>query len=266
MELLPPVWGYSPVCTKGQFLSPLLFALVLNQVGLASVFMRQAWQRSAVDCWFSANHFSWRCDRSSDRSFSTLLKFTCLHLRIALLIWKVRWSASQKGEIESVVVNLWIGIASFTIAFIFASFVEYWVHRLMHKSPRFGQRHRDHHKRNEGQGVLWEFWDYVKGTSVLLVLPFLISAPIGLGWCLGGLAYAAFSSYAHQLQHENPTKCFWMKMPVHYVHHKYNMWYENFGLGVDWWDHIFGTYKAVDWLDETELNQPERNYLQLRWR
>ncbi|WP_041237754.1 sterol desaturase family protein [Gloeothece citriformis] len=158
-----------------------------------------------------------------------------------------------------------IPVISFIAAFIFASLVEYWVHRLMHRSLRFGKRHRDHHRRNEGQGVVWEFFDYLKGTIVIMCLPFLISLPIGIGWCLGSLVYAAFSAYAHQLQHENPTKCFWMKMPVHYVHHKHNQWHHNFGLGVDWWDFVFKTYQPVDWLSEEELKQPPRDYLQLRW-
>ena len=153
----------------------------------------------------------------------------------------------------------------FIAAFIFASFVEYWMHRLMHASPRVGRRHRDHHRRNEGQGVVWEFLDYVKGSAIAMAIPFIFSVEAGLGWVAGALVYAAFSSYAHQLQHENPTRCFWMKMPVHYVHHKYNMWEHNFGLGVDWWDHVFGTYKAVDWLTEKEQSQAERGYLQLRW-
>ncbi|MBE9012586.1 fatty acid hydroxylase family protein, partial [Pseudanabaenaceae cyanobacterium LEGE 13415] len=117
----------------------------------------------------------------------------------------------------------------------------------------------------EGQGVLWEFFDYLKGTILIMGLLFFVSFEAGLGWFLGGLVYAAFSSYAHQLQHENPTKCFWMKMPVHYVHHKYGMWHHNFGLAVDWWDHVFGTYKPVEWLTEEELSQGDRNYLQLRW-
>ena len=158
-----------------------------------------------------------------------------------------------------------LAILFFVSAFVFASLVEYWIHRLMHASPRMGARHRDHHKRNEGQGVLWEFRDYVKGSAVGMLLPFLISVEVGIGWMLGALVYAAFSAYAHQLQHENPTKCFWMKMPVHYVHHKYNMWHHNFGLGVDWWDHVFGTYKLVDWLNEEELERPELGYAQLRW-
>jgi sterol desaturase/sphingolipid hydroxylase (fatty acid hydroxylase superfamily) len=158
-----------------------------------------------------------------------------------------------------------VGLICFGLAFVVASLVEYWMHRLMHASQLVGQRHRDHHRRNEGQGVLWEFRDYVLGSAIAILPSFLISLTAGIGWTLGALAFAAFSAYAHQLQHENPTKCVWMKMPVHYVHHKYGMWNHNFGLAVDWWDHIFGTYKAVDWLSKEELNQPPRNYLQLRW-
>lgn len=158
-----------------------------------------------------------------------------------------------------------IVVAFFVGAFVFASFVEYWMHRLMHASPKVGARHLDHHKRNEGQGVLWEFRDYVLGSAIAMFIPFLFSMQAGIGWVLGALVFAAFSAYAHQLQHENPTKCFWMKMPVHYVHHKYGMWHHNFGLAVDWWDHIFRTYKPVNWLTETELQQSKRGYLELRW-
>jgi sterol desaturase/sphingolipid hydroxylase (fatty acid hydroxylase superfamily) len=164
-----------------------------------------------------------------------------------------------------VVQKLAVGLACFAIAFILASLVEYWVHRLMHQPYKLGERHRDHHRRNEGQGVLWEFRDYVKSTILIMGLLFWVSLEAGIGWLLGALVYAAFSSYAHQLQHENPTKCFWMPMPVHYVHHKYGMWHHNFGLAVDWWDHVFGTYKLVDWLTDEELSQPERGYFQLRW-
>jgi sterol desaturase/sphingolipid hydroxylase (fatty acid hydroxylase superfamily) len=158
-----------------------------------------------------------------------------------------------------------IGMGCFAIAFVLASLVEYWVHRLMHQPLQFGERHRDHHRRNEGQGVFWEFLAYVRGTIIIMLPMFFVSISAGIGWTLGGLVYAAFSSYAHQLQHDNPTKCFWMKMPVHYVHHKYNMWHHNFGLGVDWWDYVFGTYKPVEWLTDEELSQSDRNLLQLRW-
>jgi sterol desaturase/sphingolipid hydroxylase (fatty acid hydroxylase superfamily) len=163
---------------------------------------------------------------------------------------------------------MWIAaIVCFFVAFLLASLVEYWVHRKMHAAPqsKLGERHLDHHRKNDGQGVFWEFLDYLKGSLFLMLPMFLVSWQMGLGWTLGGIAFAIFSAYAHQLQHEDPTKCFWMKMPVHYVHHKYGMWHHNFGLAVDWWDHVFGTYKAVDWLDEVELSRPARSYLELRW-
>ncbi|HIK27129.1 MAG: sterol desaturase family protein [Oscillatoriaceae bacterium SKW80] len=158
-----------------------------------------------------------------------------------------------------------IAIAYFIAAFILASLVEYWIHRLMHANPRIGERHRDHHRRNQGQGVIWEFRDYLKGSFVVMCLMFFHSFQAGCGWFLGGLVYAAFSAYAHQLQHDNPKKCFWMKMPVHYVHHKYNMWHHNFGLAVDWWDRVFGTYKLVEWQETSEIDESERSFWQLRW-
>lgn len=153
----------------------------------------------------------------------------------------------------------------FILAFVLGSLVEYWVHRLMHKPYKVGQRHRNHHKSNTAQGVLWEFRDYVRGTVVVFFPLFWVSWWAGLGWVCGCLAYAAFSSYAHQLQHENPTRCFWMKMPVHYVHHKYNQWHHNFGLAVDWWDHVFGTYKPMEWRTEAEEALAQRPWTELRW-
>jgi len=151
----------------------------------------------------------------------------------------------------------------FALAFTFASLIEYWLHRLMHVNARIGARHRDHHRRNEGQGVVWEFRDYVLGIAIAMLAVFPLSATAGWGWMSGALVYAAFSAYAHQLQHENPVKCFWMPMPVHYVHHKYGMWHHNFGLAVDWWDRVFGTYKPVEWL-ETEA-EIEGGYFALKW-
>lgn len=134
----------------------------------------------------------------------------------------------------------------FILAFVFASFLEYWVHRLMHISPRFGNGitgHYGHHRSNTTKGFLGDFLDF--SLVALLLLPaFLISWSIGTAIILGTVAFAGFAAYAHQIQHYCPTKCFWMKMPVHYVHHLNNQWDSNFGLTVDWWDHVFKTYKA----------------------
>ncbi|MGK7914056.1 MAG: sterol desaturase family protein [Prochloraceae cyanobacterium] len=150
-------------------------------------------------------------------------------------------------------------------SFVFSSFLEYWLHRLMHIFPKLFPPHPRHHLKNTGQGVLGEFRDYVLGTSIVMFPAFFISWEIGLSWLLGTLSYAAFAAYAHQLQHENPKACFWMKMPVHYVHHEYNQWHHNFGLGVDWWDYVFGTYQDTNWLVEKAKDLPKKKLLQLKW-
>jgi sterol desaturase/sphingolipid hydroxylase (fatty acid hydroxylase superfamily) len=159
-----------------------------------------------------------------------------------------------------------LAITIFILTFLFSSFLEYWLHRLMHISPWFGKNtcHYTHHHNNQAVGVAWEFRNYC--TALLFLCPtFLISRSVGIIVLFSGLVYAAFAAYAHQVQHDNPTKCFWMKMPVHYIHHKHNHWHHNFGIAVDWWDRIFATYKSVEWPTEEELNQPERELLQIKW-
>jgi sterol desaturase/sphingolipid hydroxylase (fatty acid hydroxylase superfamily) len=174
-------------------------------------------------------------------------------------------SALLNAGLPASATRIAIDLVGFGAAFVVSSLVEYWVHRLMHKPYKLGAKHRDHHRRNEGQGVIWEFRDYFLGGLIAMVLPYLWSIEFGLCWTAGAIAFAAFSAYAHQLQHENPRKCFWLPMPVHYVHHKYGQWHHNFGLAVDWWDHVFGTYKAMDWYDEKEQAKPELGFRQVRW-
>ena len=143
-------------------------------------------------------------------------------------------------------------ITCFMFAFIFGSFLEYWVHRLMHIWPRFGNRitaHYGHHRSNTTKGFWGDFLDF--SLVSLLVLPtFIISISFGITMFSGVVAFAAFASYAHQIQHYSPDKCFWMEMPIHHVHHQYNQWDSNFGLAIDWWDRVFGTYKPVERIDK----------------
>ena len=148
-------------------------------------------------------------------------------------------------------------IACFILAFIFGSFLEYWVHRLMHllpKSNKIAISHYGHHCSNTTKGFRGDFLDF--SLVALFALPaFLISFSIGAIAITGTMTFAVFASYAHQIQHHNPDKCFWMKMPVHYAHHQYNQWDSNFGLAVDWWDRIFGTYKPL----RSNISEPVRD-------
>lgn len=138
-------------------------------------------------------------------------------------------------------------IAFFILAVILSSLIEYWLHRLMHVFPWFGflTSHYKHHD-EESFGVLKDFKSY--SPVVLVFVPmFLISSSAIVGAILGGLTFAGFAAYTHKLQHENPTRCFWMKVPIHTLHHRYSCRC-NYGLSIDLWDRVFGTYRAYPWL------------------
>jgi sterol desaturase/sphingolipid hydroxylase (fatty acid hydroxylase superfamily) len=163
-----------------------------------------------------------------------------------------------------------IGVASAWAVggFVFGSFAEYWGHRFMHAvtwGP--GKTHREHHARGTAQGVLLEFWDYFKYGWLLMWPPFLISLPAGIGWVIGANLFILFSSFGHQVQHENPKRCFWMPRPVHYIHHVHNQWHHNFGLCLDIWDRVFGTYKQMEWEDRLKPEQAAstKHFWQINW-
>lgn len=153
-------------------------------------------------------------------------------------------------------------------AFVFSSFVEYWGHRWMHSiSWGPGRVHREHHARGSAQGVLLEFWDYFKYAWLLMWPPFLISLPAGIGWVIGANAFCLLSAFGHQLQHENPKKCFWMPRPVHFIHHAHHQWHHNFGMATDFWDRVFGTYKPMEWESQLRIDQAEskKHFWQINW-
>lgn len=158
------------------------------------------------------------------------------------------------------------GLVAFGIGLVFTSFMEYWIHRLMHHRFLLGLKHAEHHRDGWGQGWLGEFCDYMKGTLLLGWLGFLHSVPAGIGFAVAATVYCAWSAYAHQLQHENPDLVFWMKRPVHYLHHKHHMWRHNFGIAFDFWDRVFGTYQRVDWQRGHPIQEHRlRSYFLINW-
>ena len=117
---------------------------------------------------------------------------------------------------------------------VFGTFAEYFIHRAMH-------------------------W------GILHPEGFLVSLTSGLGWMLGALAYAALASYSHQIQHANADLVFWMKRPVHRLHHNLDMRDRNFGVLVDWWDRLFGTYQPVEY-PRASRRHAAREFLAIPWR
>lgn len=158
------------------------------------------------------------------------------------------------------------GLVALAIGAVFASLVEYWVHRWMHGMLMLGKKHAEHHRDGWGQGWLGEFWDYFLGSLTLIWLGFLYSVPAGIGFAVGATVYVAWSAYSHQIQHENPDLVFWMKQPVHYLHHKHHLWHHNYGIGIDLWDRVFGTYRVMDWQRGRPLRENTLgSYFQIHW-
>ncbi len=164
------------------------------------------------------------------------------------------------------------GLLAFLAALLVGSLVEYGVHRLMHHGNLLGKKHAEHHRDNDGQGWLGEFKDYFVGSLPLtlgggLIGYFLCASwATACGWMAGATLYAGIAAYAHQVQHERPELVFWLRRPVHHLHHKHKMWHHNFGITFDVWDRVFGTYKLVEWKPERRPFQyPLRSFLQIRW-
>jgi sterol desaturase/sphingolipid hydroxylase (fatty acid hydroxylase superfamily) len=152
-------------------------------------------------------------------------------------------------------------------SFVVGTFVEYFVHRAMHWGLLHGEGHRWHHESNEARTYLKDFLDYGTGAVLLCWPGFLVSLPAGLGWMLGALAYTACASYAHQVQHANADLVFWMPRPVHRLHHNLDMREHNFGILVDWWDRLFGTYRPIEWPRAMPpRGQRLKAYLAIPWR
>jgi sterol desaturase/sphingolipid hydroxylase (fatty acid hydroxylase superfamily) len=168
-----------------------------------------------------------------------------------------------------VTATVWSGLAGCALALVVGTLVEYVVHRLMHRRILLGRKHAAHHKGGWGQGWLGEFWDYYVGSLPVIVLVLLLAWGLdlpaaGVGFAAGGVFYTMFAAYVHQAQHERPELIFWMRMPIHHVHHAHQMWRHNFGICFDGWDRLFGTYKVVDW--QRPFTRPRwRDFLRIEW-
>ncbi|MGH7005470.1 MAG: sterol desaturase family protein [Alphaproteobacteria bacterium] len=146
---------------------------------------------------------------------------------------------------------MFLGAIEFVLAasgaLVFGTLAEYVIHRMMHWGILHPDGHRYHHETDDARTFLRDFIDYGTPAALLCWPGFLVSLTSGFGWMFGALVYAALASYAHQIQHANADLVFWMRRPVHRLHHVHDMKTQNFGVLVDWWDRLFGTYAAIEW-------------------
>jgi sterol desaturase/sphingolipid hydroxylase (fatty acid hydroxylase superfamily) len=163
------------------------------------------------------------------------------------------------------------GAVGFLISCIIGSFAEYFVHVLMHRRLLQGKVHTLHHKEGVGQGVWGEFLEYVVPAIPLpllisVVAYFLGQIPFVVGIWIGYFFICFFCAYCHQASHEQPELMFWMRQPQHYIHHRDNMWWHNYGVSTSFWDHLFRTYKRVQYSPRRRPWQLRpRNFTDLKW-
>jgi sterol desaturase/sphingolipid hydroxylase (fatty acid hydroxylase superfamily) len=152
-------------------------------------------------------------------------------------------------------------------ALAIATLAEYFIHRSMHWGFLYRHGHQRHHARNESRTFLHDFLDYGTGAALFGWVGFVVSIPAGAGTLLGAFVYAGLASYAHQLHHANADLVWWMQQPVHRLHHAHDMTAHNFGILVDWWDRIFGTYRPTEWQQSPSKGHLRlKNYIMIPWR
>lgn len=153
---------------------------------------------------------------------------------------------------------------------LIASLAEYWIHIAMHRRIVLSRTHFNHHREPEGENWTKQFVYYVLGAipplAVICVVCWTTGVIwLGIGISIGAVLWCAWVAYAHTLQHETPELVFWMKLPVHHLHHEYEMSRHNFGLSVDWWDRVFGTYKPMPFEPTTPVRFSLWRLVRIRW-
>ena len=165
------------------------------------------------------------------------------------------------------------GFVAGTVAgFAVGTLGEYLMHRFMHDGRVLQRVHGRHHLLGVGQGWLGELLDYSRGgvpAAVALAAPFcwpLRLPSVGLGLAVGAGLHMAAAAYSHQVQHERPELVFWMRKPVHHLHHRHRMWKTNFGISTDFWDRVFGTYEDTPWNPTRRgLEHAMLDFLRIDW-
>jgi sterol desaturase/sphingolipid hydroxylase (fatty acid hydroxylase superfamily) len=161
-------------------------------------------------------------------------------------------------------VNTMYIVASAAGTFIVGTLAEYFVHRLMHWGVLYPEGHRYHHESGDPRTFLRDVIDYGMGAAPFAWFGFVVSVPIGIGTVIGAISYVLLASYSHQLQHARADLVFWMGRPVHGVHHALDQRDSNFGILVDWWDRLFGTYRPVEW--QRSPSRPTiKDYVAIPW-
>lgn len=138
-------------------------------------------------------------------------------------------------------------LAFFVAALATGTLVEYLLHRFfLHSRLRHWviRRHKMHHKAYVRYSIASEFLGFFPAAVPFLWVGFVHSVAAGFAFAAGAVAYVLATAVAHKWSHEAPHRLFWMHPAVHAVHHTDSVRW-NFGVLTNFWDRVFGTYRAA---------------------
>jgi sterol desaturase/sphingolipid hydroxylase (fatty acid hydroxylase superfamily) len=141
-------------------------------------------------------------------------------------------------SILGMIAVLIIGMGSWTL-------YEYLMHRfLFHMHPWFMEQHDDHHKKPKAF-IGNKPWMTAVATLIIWGVFFLLfgenfSSAYTSGILLGYLIYSGIHVNLHHGDHRTYHRPLARLFRHHAAHHRGGK--TNFGVSVDWWDRIFGTY------------------------
>ena len=140
---------------------------------------------------------------------------------------------------------VWI---QFVIMFLIADFIQWNIHRLLHRHPRLWEFHKVHHS-VEQMGFAAQFRFHWMETVIYKTLQYIPLAMIGFGIQDFFIIHIIAVAIGH-LNHSNigisygPLKYIINNPKMHIWHHSKELpepYGVNFGLSLSTWDYIFGT-------------------------
>ena len=140
---------------------------------------------------------------------------------------------------------VWI---QFAIMFLIADFIQWNIHRLLHRHPRLWEFHKVHHSVQQ-MGFAAQFRFHWMETFIYKTLQYIPLALIGFGIQDFFIIHIIAVAIGH-LNHSNlgisygPLKYIINNPKMHIWHHSKELpvlYGVNFGLSLSMWDYIFGT-------------------------
>lgn len=153
-------------------------------------------------------------------------------------------------NLVAIKIGAWAVWVQLLVMFIFRDFIQWWVHRLLHWSPRLWEFHKVHHS-VEQMGFAAHLRYHWMENVVYRFIEYLPLAMIGFGIDDFFIVHIISLGIGH-FNHSNftfnlgPLKYIFNNPAMHIWHHAYEMPKDrkfgiNFGISLSLWDYLFGT-------------------------